>query len=82
MTTQKTTNFLAQCTITATLFLSIFAAPQLRAAAVNVRLIGPYLTQASLDSTAIAAELNNILAGASGYTGSTASAYPENRASG
>ncbi len=74
MTTQKPTNFLALCAITATLFLSIFAAPQLRAAVVNVRLIGPYLTQASHDSTAIAAELNSILAGASGYTGSTAAA--------
>ncbi len=73
MVTQSRKNFIALCTITATLFLSIFAAPRLQAGGVNVRIIGPASSYASHDAAAIATELNNILAGASGYAGSSSS---------
>ncbi len=47
---------------------------QLQAAAVNVRIVGPSTSFSAHDISAIAAELNNMLAATSGYSGSSAAA--------
>jgi len=56
------------------LLLFIYSAPLLRAAVANVRVIGLSSSYGAHNATSIATELNSIFAGASGYTGSSASA--------
>lgn len=70
----KLTSLFPSPVLTVSLLLSALAGTQLQAAAVNVRVLGLSSSYASHDAAAIATELNNILAGASGFAGSSASA--------